>query len=47
MHIHFLFGLHSDAGGHSEGSSDGGKHGDENVEDFTPKLLVFHRGFEL
>ena len=25
-----------------EGGGDGGEHGDDNVQDFTPKVLVFH-----
>ena len=34
--------LHAHARGHSEGSGNGGEHGDDDVQDFTPKVLVFH-----
>ena len=37
-----LFCLHAHAGSHPEGSGDGGKYGDQNVQDFSPDVLVFH-----
>ena len=33
---------HINARSGGKGSGDGGKHGDENVEDFVPEVLVFH-----
>ena len=37
-----FFSLRSDARGDSKGGCHGRKHGDENVQYFTPKLFVFH-----
>ena len=37
-----FFGLYAHARGHPEGSGNGGKHGDYDVEDFTPKVFVSH-----
>ena len=34
--------LHTHARSHSEGGCDGGEHGDDDVQDFAPKVLVFH-----
>jgi hypothetical protein len=36
-----LFGLYAHARGHTEGGGYGGKHGDYDVEDFTPDAFVF------
>ena len=33
---------HSDARGDSKGGGNGGQYGDEDVQDFAPKLFVFH-----
>ena len=30
------------AAGDAEGGGDGGEHGDDDVQDFTPELFVFH-----
>ena len=38
---------HPDARGHSKASCHGSQDGDEDVQDFTPKLFVFHSLFEL
>ena len=40
--MHPLFYLYPDARGHSKGSCNGREYGDENVQDFTPKLFVYH-----
>jgi hypothetical protein len=37
-----LFVLHAHARSHPEGGGDGGKYGDQNVQDFSPDVLVFH-----
>ena len=37
-----FFHLHAHAGSHTEGGGDGGKYGDQNVQDFAPDVLVFH-----
>ena len=34
------FFLYSYAGGHTESSGDGGKYGDDDVQDFLPKRFV-------
>ena len=34
--------LCSYAGGDAESGGDGGEHGDYDVQDFTPDVLVFH-----
>jgi hypothetical protein len=34
--------LDTDAGGDSEGGSNSGEYGDEDVEHFAPKRFVFH-----
>ena len=34
--------LHPDARSHSKGGCHGREDGDEDVQDFTPKLFVFH-----
>ena len=36
---------HSDARGDSKGGGNGGQYGDEDVQDFAPKLFVFHSLF--
>ena len=36
---------HSDARGDSKGGGNGGEYGDEDVQDFAPKLFVFHSLF--
>ena len=37
----FLF-LHAHARGHPEGGCNGGKHGDDNVENLSPYTFTFH-----
>ena len=39
------FFLHPHARGHPEAGHDGGKDGDDDVQDFAPKLFVFHDVF--
>jgi len=34
--------LHAHARGDPEGGGDGGEHGDDDVDDFSPDVLVFH-----
>ena len=41
----FFLVHHPDARGHTKGGGDGGQHSDENVQDFTPELFVFHSLF--
>ena len=43
--VHFIFSavvwaLRADARGHTEGGGNGGEHGDDDVEDFSPDVLV-------
>ena len=37
-----FFHLHAHTGSHPEGGGDSGKYGDQNVQDFSPDVLVFH-----
>ena len=37
-----FFHLHAHAGSHPEGGGDGGKYGDNDVQDLAPDVLVFH-----
>ena len=34
--------LYADARGYTKGGGNGGKHGDDDVEDLSPDVLVFH-----
>ena len=38
----FLYVCNLHAGGHTKGGGNGGQYGDEDVQDFAPKLFVFH-----
>jgi len=39
--------LHPHTRSHPEGGGDGGEHGDDDVDDFSPNVLVFHSFFVL
>jgi len=39
--------LHAHTRSHPEGGGDGGEYGDDDVEDFSPDVLVFHSFFIL